>query len=182
MMAEADDRLVRALAKTAQGDRQAFASLYQQSSQAIFGMCLHLLRDRDEASDVLQETYIQVWHHAGEYHADRGSVMTWMMSIGRYRCLDALRRRRCDAQVDTVIHEPPSEDSGPMENAHDQVDRQRLSDCLKGLDERYRSSIEMAYFRGFTHQELAVAMGQPLGTTKSWIRRGLDVLRRCLGS
>ena len=168
-MAEADDGLVHALARIAQGDRQAFAGFYQKTHRAVFGMCVHLLRDRDEACDVLQETYIQVWHHAGEYHCDRGSVQTWIMSIGRYRCLDALRRRRHEGNT-----------PGPMDNVGNQLDRQRLNHCLKDLDERYRSSIEMAYFRGFTHQELAVAMGEPLGTTKSWIRRGLDVLRRCL--
>lgn len=105
-----------------------------------------------------------------------------MMSIGRYRCLDALRRRRHEVDFDSVSSSQVSSAPGPMENAHNQADRQRLSDCLKDLDERYRSSIEMAYFRGFTHQELAVAMGQPLGTTKSRVRRGLDVLRRCLGT
>ena len=179
-MAKADDGLVRALARIAQGDRQAFAGFYQKTHRAVFGMCLHLLRDRDEACDVLQETYIQVWHHAGEYHCDRGSVQTWMMSIGRYRCLDALRRRRHEADYDSVSDRQESNTPGPMDNVGNQLDRQRLNHCLKDLDERYRSSIEMAYFRGFTHQELAVAMGEPLGTTKSWIRRGLDVLRRCL--
>lgn len=181
-MAEADDELVRALARIAQGDRQAFAGLYQQTHRAVFGMCVHLLRDKDEACDVLQETYIQVWNHAGEYHCDRGSVLTWMMSIGRYRCLDALRRRRHEVDFDSVCSNQTSPAPGPMESAHNQADWQRLSDCLKDLDERYRSSIEMAYFRGFTHQELAAAMGQPLGTTKSWVRRGLDVLRRCLAT
>lgn len=181
-MAEADNGLVYALAKIAQGDRQAFSGFYQQTHRAVYGMCLHLLRDKDEACDVLQETYIQVWHHAGEYHCDRGSVLNWMMSIGRYRCLDALRRRRHEVDFDSVSSTQTSPAPGPMENAHSQADRQRLSDCLKDLDERYRSSIEMAYFRGFTHQELAVAMGQPLGTTKSWVRRGLDVLRRCLAT
>ena len=75
-----------------------------------------------------------------------------------------------------------SDAPGPMQMADAQSERQRLSDCLKDLDERYRSTIEMAYYRGFTHQELAMAMGQPLGTTKSLVRRGLLVLRRCLGS
>jgi len=177
-----NERLVTLLARSAQGDRQSFASLYQQTSAALYGMCLHLLRNKDEAQDVLQETYIQVWHHAGEYHADRGTPITWLMSIGRYRCLDALRRRRHHVDFDQVASVKMSEDAGPMERADAQLDRQRLSDCLKDLDERYRSTIEMAYFRGFTHQELAVAMGQPLGTTKSLVRRGLSVLRRCLGS
>ncbi|WP_290523860.1 sigma-70 family RNA polymerase sigma factor [Alcanivorax sp.] len=176
-----NERLVTLLAKSAQGDRQSFACLYQQTRAAVFGMCVHLLRNNEEAQDVLQETYIQVWHHAGEYHADRGTPMTWMMSIGRYRCLDALRRRRHHVDFDKVKESQLVDESGPMEAADAQLDRQRLSDCLKDLDERYRSTIEMAYFRGFTHQELAVAMGQPLGTTKSLVRRGLSVLRRCLG-
>ncbi len=105
-----------------------------------------------------------------------------MMSIGRYRCLDALRRRRHHVDFDKVEATQTSDEPGPMQSAGAQADRQRLSDCLRDLDERYRSTIEMAYFRGLTHQELAVAMGQPLGTTKSLVRRGLNVLRRCLGS
>ena len=181
-MAARESMLLDQLAKVAQGDRAAFSDLYQQTSRAVYGQCMQLLRDNDEANDVLQETYIQVWHHAGEYHADRGSVLTWMMSICRYRGLDALRRRRRDVEFDSVAQNHACEKPGPMQNAGDMVDRQRLSDCLRDLDERYRNSIEMAYFRGFTHQELAVAMGQPLGTTKSWVRRGLNVLRQCLGS
>ena len=177
-----NQRLVTLLAKSAQGDRQSFASLYQPTSAAIYGMCVHLLRNTDEAQDVLQETYIQVWHHAGEYHADRGTPITWMMSIGRYRCLDALRRRRHHVDFQPVESIQESDAPGPMQMADAQSERQRLSDCLKDLDERYRSTIEMAYYRGFTHQELAMAMGQPLGTTKSLVRRGLLVLRRCLGS
>ncbi len=177
-----NERLVTLLAKSAQGDRQSFACLYQQTSAAVYGMCVHLLRNTDEAQDVLQETYIQVWHHAGEYHADRGTPITWMMSIGRYRCLDALRKRRHHVDFEKVETTQQSDAPGPMEMADAYSERQRLSDCLKDLDERYRSTIEMAYYRGFTHQELALAMGQPLGTTKSAVRRGLSVLRRCLGS
>ena len=179
-MAARESMLVDQLAKVAQGDRAAFSELYQQTSRAVYGQCMQLLRDNDEANDVLQETYIQVWHHASEYHAERGSVLTWMMSICRYRGLDALRRRRSDVEFDSVEQHHACEKPGPMESAGDMVDRQRLSDCLRDLDERYRNSIEMAYFRGFTHQELAVAMGQPLGTTKSWVRRGLSVLRQRL--
>lgn len=175
-----NETLVALLAKSAQGDAQSFACLYQQTSAAMYGRCVHLLRSADEAQDVLQEIYMQVWHHAGEYHADRGTPITWMMSIGRYRCLDALRRRRHHVDFEKVAATQMSEEVGPMEDALARRARQRLIDCLKGLDERYRSTIEMAYYRGFTHQELALAMGQPLGTTKSLLRRGLSMLRRSL--
>ncbi|MDF1781498.1 MAG: sigma-70 family RNA polymerase sigma factor [Alcanivoracaceae bacterium] len=181
-MPVSSDKLVVFLAKTAQGDRKAFADLYQSTSSVLYGMCLNLLRNREEAQDVLQEAYIQVWHHAGEYHVDRGTPMTWIMSIGRYRCLDALRRRRHDSTYDEVEHDYADDSMGPMTEAASMKDSQRLSACLQELNTEYRSSIEMAYFRGFSHQELATATGQPLGTTKSRVRRGLDLLRRCLGS
>ncbi|EKF74765.1 ECF subfamily RNA polymerase sigma-24 subunit [Alcanivorax hongdengensis A-11-3] len=143
-------------------------------------MCVHLLGNRDEAQDALQEVYVQVWHHAGEYHADRGTPLTWMMSICRYRCLDVLRKRQREAGGDNMINSLQCERPGPMQNAMASIDRHRLNDCLRDLDEGYRTSIEMAYFRGLSHQQLAQAMGQPLGTAKSWLRRGLDTLRRCL--
>lgn len=181
-MSVSSDKLVVFLARTAQGDRKAFADFYRSTSSVLHGMCLSLLRNRDEAQDVLQEAYIQVWHHAGEYHADRGTPMTWVMSIARYRCLDAMRRRRHDSAYDEVEHDCADESMGPMTEAANMMDSQRLSACLQELNTEYRSSIQMAYFRGFSHQELATATGQPLGTTKSRVRRGLDLLRRCLGS
>ncbi|MDX1804802.1 MAG: sigma-70 family RNA polymerase sigma factor [Alcanivorax sp.] len=173
--------LTECLAKTSLGDRQAFAELYQGSSGAIFGMCLHLLGNRDEAQDVLQDVFVQVWNHAGEYHADRGAPLTWMMSICRYRCLDVLRKRRSEHRRQTLSDEELTDSDGPMQQAMTETENGRLSDCLRDLDERYRTSIEMAYFRGLSHQQLALAMDQPLGTAKSWVRRGLDILRRCLG-
>ena len=173
--------LTHCLARTSQGDRKAFAELYQRSSGAIFGMCLQLLGNRDEAQDVLQDVYVQVWNHAGEYHADRGAPLTWMMSICRYRCLDVLRKRRAEHRHQAIDDELECDAAGPMQQAISDTDNGRLSDCLRDLDERYRTSIEMAYFRGLSHQQLALAMDQPLGTAKSWVRRGLEVLRRCLG-
>lgn len=181
-MSVSSDRLVILLAKAAQGDRKAFSDLYEATNSVLYGMCLSVMRNRDEAQDVLQEAYIQIWHHAGEYHEDRGTPMTWMMSIGRYRCLDAIRRRRNDSAYDEVEHDYADDEMCPMKEAAGMADAQRLSSCLQELNTQYRSSIEMAYFRGFSHQELATATGEPLGTTKSRVRRGLDLLRRCLGS
>jgi len=169
------------LSATAQGDRQAFARLYQQTSGKLYAVSLQMLRRRDWAEDAVQEAYVRIWHNAGEYQQEKGTVLTWMTSIVRYRALDMLRaaksRRESDAEVEEVADERT-----PEIELYEERDRVQIDRCMDRLEDQQRNAIHMAYFRGLTHFEVCDAMAIPLGTVKTWIRRGLERLKRCLES
>lgn len=168
--------------RTALGDQRAFEQLYQQTSSKLFGVALALLRRRDLAEEVLQEAYVKVWHAAGSYQPDRGTVSTWLGTIVRRSAIDRLRRGRHDgvtlAEPDWELLEDDA--PGPLERMLEDDDSRRLAKCLDHLDERQRETVRLAFFHGLTHSELAERMATPLGTVKAWIRRGLEKLKGCL--
>lgn len=175
------DELVVLLSRVAQDDRQAFRQLYQQMSGRMFGVCRKITGQTELAEEALQEAFIRIWHHAGEYHRERGTPMNWMMTIARYRTLDMVRSRRArrdvgDEALDTLADDrrDPVAESLTGENAA------ALKHCFGELSESQRDSIMLAYYRGFTHEELATTLATPIGTVKSWVRRGLLALKRCL--
>ena len=173
------EELVQLLAKTARGETKAFDTLYQRTSAQLFGLCIFMLKDKSLAEEVLQEAYLKIWNNAKEYHSERGQVITWMSSITRYCAIDALRKLNRqpvtteNASLDILEQEPALE----MDIWGEQ---QLLLGCLDELSAQQRKSISMAFLEGFTHPELASALEAPLGSVKSWIRRGLLSLRRCL--
>lgn len=173
-----DSGLIKLLAATARQDRQAFKHLYDTASPKMLGLCIRLMGQREQAEEVLQEAFIRIWHHAGEYHEERGSPMAWMLTIARYLALDILRTRK--RNTGPAEQEVSDDRPGPFELSLRDADAQALNGCIESLSEEQRSSILMCYYRGFTHEELASALDTPLGTVKSWIRRGLSYLKRCL--
>lgn len=179
-MTERQNIEVPLIVRVARGDRQAFEKLYGDSSPRLYAICLKMLGNVDEAQDVLQEVFVKIWHHADEYHAGRGTPQTWMMSIARYACLDSLRARFRQRGVEELRGDMASDAPDPQQAALQIVDRRLLDQCLDELDGRHRASIQMAYFHGFSHFELASRLDVPLGTAKSWVRRGVAFLRRCL--
>lgn len=170
------------LYRTALGDQRAFEQLYRLSSPQLFGVALALLRRRDLAEEVLQESYVKVWHAAGSYQPERGTATTWLATIVRRSAIDRLRRHRNELPSlpepdwDLVEDDSP----GPLERVLADADARRLARCLEHLDERQRESLRLAYFHGLTHTELADKLAAPLGTVKAWIRRGLEKLKGCL--
>lgn len=167
--------------RIAAGDRGALRQLYEASSAKLFGVCLRILSDRDESEDVLQEVYLTIWRRADRFEAGRASVMTWVSTIARNRAIDRLRARGPMAYAEPV--EALEIDDGSV-GADDLVmagqDARALSDCLEELDDRTRAVIRTAFFEGVTYEALASRMDAPLGTVKSWIRRGLAKLKGCL--
>lgn len=168
--------------RTALGDQRAFEQLYQQTSSRLFGVALALLRRRDVAEEVLQEAYVKVWHAAGSYKPELGTVSTWLGTIVRRSAIDRLRRQKNEGQT---MPEPDWElleddGPGPLEQMLEDDDARRLARCLEHLDERQRETVRLAFFHGLTHSELAEKMATPLGTVKAWIRRGLEKLKGCL--
>jgi len=175
--------LAEALADTGAGDRAAFARLYRSTSAKLLGICVRILGERAEAEEALQEVYVTVWRKAGTFDPARASPITWLAVIARNKALDRLRTRRVRATeplgpeaLDFV--DPAASAAQEMEAGED---ARRLLGCLGELEPKQASAIRQAFFAGRTYAELAALQDVPLGTVKSWIRRGLLRLRDCLG-
>ena len=169
------------MTRIAGGDREALRQLYQATSAKLFGVCLRILSDREESEDVLQDVYVTIWRRADRFDAARASVMTWLSTIARNRAIDRLRARGPMAyaeQVDELEIADGSDSAETLLSAAD--DRNKLHGCLSELDERTEKVIRTAFFEGVTYEALARRMDAPLGTVKSWIRRGLAKLKGCL--
>ena len=169
-----DERLVELLSLTAKGDRQAFGRLYDDTSAKLHGVALRLVKRRDLAEDAVQEAYLQIWYNAKVYRAERGAPIAWLVGIVRYRALDRLRHGGPDRAADPIDVPDRWADPGPtpLEETLRSAEQRVLILCLGKLDERWRQCIILAFYEGFTHAELSNKLDTPLGTVKSWIRRG----------
>ena len=175
-------QLVAAIASVAGGDRAALRLVYSETSAKLFGVCLRILGDRNEAEDVLQDVYLTVWRKAASFDEAVASPITWLVAIARNRAIDRLRSgaaSRVHAPLEAAA-EVPDAGLSALEQLEIGEDRARLKDCLQELEERQSAAIRSAFLDGFTYEELAETNRVPLGTMKSWIRRGLLKLRACL--
>jgi len=174
--------LAALLAACARGDQAAFSRLYRATAPKLFGVAVRILRREDWAEDVLQDCYVRIWDHARDYRAGLAAPMTWMTSIVRNRCLDWLRRPRLEVAGgdDTLLEAAASENPGPLEALERSGDAGAVARCLRALEARQRQAIVLAFQHGLTHAELAAHLREPLGTVKTWVRRGLQQLKRCL--
>ncbi|WP_111493227.1 MULTISPECIES: RNA polymerase sigma factor [Marinobacter] len=176
-----DEELMALLARVAQHDRAAFRALYERMAGRMFGVCQKLANQPELAEEALQDAFVRIWHHASEYHSERGTPLNWMLTIARYRTLDLIRARKVRQTAGDDRLEQVADDSANPLDASLQADgAAALQGCLEELSEDQRDSILLSYYRGFTHEELATALSTPIGTVKSWIRRGLLALKRCL--
>ena len=174
-------RLTEVLVATAGEDRGAFQNLYQLTSAKLFGICLRICGERQAAEDVLQDVYLTIWKRAGGYEPGRASPISWLATIARNRAID-WRRAKGVRPVATMVEagDIPSGDPSAIDMLlRDEHDR-KLHLCLDGLDPQQRDAIRTAFFDGLTYAELAEQRAVPLGTMKSWVRRGLLRLRDCL--
>ena len=181
MYSAQQDELNRLLHRTGQGDRSAFAELYRRTAAKLFGISLRLLRDRDDAEEVLQEIYVTVWRRASSFDASRAGAMTWLVALSRNKAIDRLRQQRRAALAADAGWGDPSDDAAtPTADPDRTEDYRRLQHCLDELDPQQQQPLREAFFSGATYSELAARCQVPLGTMKSWIRRSLIQLRKCL--
>ena len=178
----AEDSLEVLILAVAEGDREAFHSLYLRSSAQLYGIILRIVRPGDRAEDVLQEVYLRIWNHAPDYRPGKGSPMAWMGTIARNRALDWARRRpdplplENETQSDALYYLVLA----GIDWASKNEDYRALKDCLIKLPKEQRNCILLAFVQGYTHEEISASLATPLGTIKSWIRRGLSQLKGCL--
>lgn len=184
-MDEADkQRAEQELALVAGGDAAALGRLYDLLSARLFGIACHILRDPAEAEEALQEAMVSIWKNARTYDARRSSVATWSILILRHKALDRLRSRARHQRVQERVEaegEPPGQEAGTDEQVLGAERRQQVRAALAQLPAEQRGVLEMAFFQGLTHEEIHERTGQPLGTVKARIRRGLLRLRDLLG-
>jgi RNA polymerase sigma-70 factor (ECF subfamily) len=189
--AQRADALAALLARVSLGDRAAFATLYRQTAAHLLGVILRINSDRAQAEDLLQEIFVKIWSAAGSFDAQRAQAMTWLTSIARHRAIDSLRRRQAEPQWvtaragaeeddDDLLDQFASDASGPMELLGQAVQARAVGVCMKGLTGEQQQTLALAFYQGLSHTEVAAQLRQPLGTVKSWARRGLLALRSCL--
>lgn len=177
--------LARLMKRTAKQDWKAYSLLYSMTSPQIYGMMLSMTNYASACEDLMQEVYVTVWRKAGKYNPEKAAVSTWLATIARNRTLDWLRsqssgvnQRTIDQSVEAL--ELASVNEGPESWTQASGQRVSLQDCMEHLSDEQRNAIQLAYFEGHTHAELAERLNSALGTVKSWVRRGLASLKTCL--
>ena len=164
------------------GSQVALKRLYELESRRLYGIALRIVQRPEIAADVLQETFVQIWQNAAAFSAERGAGAAWLTGIVRFRSLDAVRKLGREVLTD----DPALGDAALQPDVIERIDAAAeagaLKRCFKLLDEQQRRCIVLAFVHGLSHSEITERINVPLGTVKSWIRRGLLTLRRCLQS
>lgn len=174
--------LASALVRVAAGERAALREVYSRTAAKLFGVCLRISQDREAAEDILQDVYLKVWNRAGRFDAGRASPISWLCAIARNAAIDW---RRAQGRAVMVGEEMAAGVADKAASAPERIEeaqmRARIFQCLEALEMRQGDAIRAAFFDGLTYAQLAERMKVPLGTMKSWVRRGLLQLRECLG-
>ena len=179
-------KLRELLAAVARKDAAAFRLLYEATSSKLFGFALRILNKRELAEEVLQESYVSIWNGAAGYQPGLAAPMTWMTTIVRNRAFDTLRRTDAVVEIDAetfdkdVMTALESPDPSPLEALQMGADAKALAQCFSRLEGLHRQAIALAFYHDLSHSEVAEQMKLPLGTVKTWVRRGLERLRTCL--
>ena len=166
----------------AKGDRDAVHRLYDLTAAKLLGIALRILRRHDLAEEALHDAFISIWRNAGKYNRRLSAPTTWMVTILRNRCLDLLRRAEHEVPIascgddDDWLERIESAEPDPMDHASHAQEARKLRECLGRLDPKQRAAILLVYYDDLSHTELAARMGAPLGTVKTWVRRGVKTL------
>jgi RNA polymerase sigma-70 factor (ECF subfamily) len=174
------------LARVVKGDQQAFSQLYDYSSTLLFTLAVRMLGNREEAAELLQDVYLEVWRKVSRYDVGRGTPIAWLITLTKSRAIDRLRARASRGYRATdsleggtatqVVDPAPS----PLETQADQELRTAIGAAVAGLPQSQQQAIELAYYEGLSHTEIATRLNQPLGTVKTRIKLGMSKLRESL--
>jgi RNA polymerase sigma-70 factor, ECF subfamily len=176
-MSSADDGIL--LNRIQRGDEAAIATLFDRYSKLVYSVALRVLRDPAAAEDVLQDIFMQVWRKPESFIATRGSLGAWLTVVARNRSIDSLRRRKPSESVEEISL---ASSYNVAEEAERNSMMERARGVITGLPPEQRKVLEMAFFDGLTHSEIAELTGDPLGTVKTRIRSALLVLRKAMGA
>jgi RNA polymerase sigma-70 factor, ECF subfamily len=170
--------------RVAQGDRDAFAALYDLYAKPLYSLALRILNDPKEAEDVLQDVFLRIWEKAGAFDEAGGKPFSWVVTMTRNKAIDRIRSRqrhsRLFEEASGSIEATSSEAAAPAPAGVEQDEAAQVRTALNALPKEQRQAIELAFFGGLTHSEIAAALREPLGTVKARIRRGMLQLRDCL--
>jgi RNA polymerase sigma-70 factor, ECF subfamily len=175
--------LVWLMAAVAKGDQAAFERLYAATRAKLYGVVLRILRRADLADEVIQETYLKIWHNAGSFDPKLATPITWMVAIARNRALDLVRKKgETSIEDEPAAMEAADEEADPLARREMTEELKRLLACLGRLEEDRRRMVLLAYYSGWSRDQLAAKFDAPANTIKTWLRRSLLELRECLGS
>ncbi|GAA4750972.1 ECF RNA polymerase sigma factor SigK [Amnibacterium soli] len=171
------------LARVATGDKQAFAELYDSTSARVYGLVKRLLVDPAQAEEVTQEIYLEIWQTATRYQQERGSAMSWMLTMAHRRAVDRVRASQASRDRDTRIgiRDYDREYDQVAEHVEVTMEGARVKRALQGLTELQRQAVQLAYYGGLSHSEIAAELHVPVGTVKTRIRDGMIRLRDAMG-
>ena len=174
-----DDDLAQLLQRCAARDSAAFRTLYELTSPILFARLLRMLRRRSVAEEALQDVYVRIWQRAAQFEAQRGRALAWMVTIARYCAIDLMRRERMTLVTDDALSEIADEstaDAVTLEKPNN------FDHCVGLLNDKTRQCLTLAFVEGRSHDEIARITTNPLGSVKSWIRRGLLSLKECMSA
>lgn len=182
-MNTSEDRVLL-LRRCGKGDSAALRTLYDDVAPQLFAVILRILPKRDLAEEALQEAFLSIWRNAASYRPDRGAPMAWLATIARNRAFDLRRSLKAEPHAGDPMaafeETIPAEGNNPEQETGLAVEAQRLDNCMRHLTPEQNRVIRLAFINGLSYPEIAQHIRSPLGTVKSWIRRGLQALKSCL--
>ncbi|MGV3563665.1 MAG: ECF RNA polymerase sigma factor SigK [Nocardioides sp.] len=181
--APAGPDLAALLRASARGDEVAFAQLYDATAARVHGLALRVVRDPAQAEEVTQEAFLDVWRTAARFDSDRGSALSWLLTVTHRKAVDRVRSAEASSRRDTSYHQQnqPIDHDSTAEAATASMEARRVRGALASLTPVQREAVELAYFGGYTHTEVATMLQLPVGTAKTRIRDGLIRLRDAMG-
>lgn len=174
--------LIWLLASVAKGDQAAFLRIYEATHGKLYGVVLRILRRQDLAEEVLQEAYVKIWNNAGQFNPGLASPITWMVSIARNRAIDVVRKRsEVSLEDEPAALEVASDTPEPLARREMTEELKRVLECVGRLEPDRQKLVLLAYYNGWSREQLADKFETPLSTVKTWLRRSLIEIRECLG-
>ncbi|SMN00030.1 RNA polymerase sigma-70 factor [uncultured Candidatus Thioglobus sp.] len=160
--------------------QRTFKKIFELSNVQLFGVIIRILKKRELSEECLQEVYVKIWHKVDTYVEQKASAMTWMSTIARNHAIDYLRKRELPIQDDFELSIISDEQLGFLEALEQQQSKQQLNDCLQQLKPEVMNVLLMSYFKGLTYENIAKTINVPVNTIKTWTRRAMPILKKCL--